>query len=287
MRTRRRIALLLASAGALGVGLIAFPTSAAAAPPAVPACTFPNTPGSDSCATLRVNAVRAPIGGTFEPVRLGVRVRSRFQPATSETTRVILRFDDDGQINLSGIPACPASELTGKNIRQAWEQCGPGADGTPASEGNAYLSTGLGNQVSGIASTVPNPGGANACVLIFKGSANNRITLYSRAPVATNPDSCNNPATNTGGSATILFTGTITNQPVSSPYGPTLTVPNTQTADPALDDFYATVQRGGVFQARCPAGTSPLKVQAVFSYTGGEPNDTISPPYAGTTQACP
>ena len=36
MRTRRRIALLLASAAALGVGLIALPASAAAAPPVDP-----------------------------------------------------------------------------------------------------------------------------------------------------------------------------------------------------------------------------------------------------------
>ncbi len=46
-----------------------------------------------------------------------------------------------------------------------------------------------------------------------------------------------------------------------------LTVPNTQTANPALDDFYATVQRGSVFRAKCPAGASPLKIQAVFDYT--------------------
>ncbi len=78
MRSRRRIALLLASAGALGVGLIAFPTSAAAAPPVVPTCTFPNTPGSDSCGTIRTTAVAPPIGGAFENIRLGVRVRSQF-----------------------------------------------------------------------------------------------------------------------------------------------------------------------------------------------------------------
>ena len=99
---------------------------------------------------------------------------------------------------------------------------------------------------------------------------------------------CNNPATNTGGSATVLFTGTLTHQPAASPYGPTLTVPNTHTANPSLDDFYATIARGSAFRARCPAGESPLKIQAVFDYTAaGDPNDTISPPYAGTTEACP
>ncbi len=122
--------------------------------------------------------------------------------------------------------------------------------------------------------------------MIFKGATNSSITLYARAPVANATTGCNNPATNTGGSTTVLFTGSITNQPAASPYGPTLTVPNTQTANPALDDFYATIQRG--VQARCPAGASPLKVQAVFDYTAaGDPTDTISPPYAGTTDPCP
>jgi hypothetical protein len=277
MRTRRRIGLLLASAGALGVGLIAFPSSAAAAPRVVPACTFPNTSGSDSCGTIRTNApaATAPIGGVFERIRLGVRVRSRFQPATSETTRVILLFDDDGRINLTGIPACPASELLGRNIRQAWEQCGPGADGTPASEGNAYLSTALGPNVSGIASTVPTNGVAVACTMIFKGATNRQITIYARAPVANPTTGCNNPATHSGGTTTVVFTGYLGRQPTSSPYDWRLTVPNTHTANPALDDFYATVGRGGAFRARC-TNTSPRphRMVAIWDYTaGGDPND--------------
>jgi hypothetical protein len=274
MRAKRHIGLLLASAGALGVGLIAFPSSAAAAPPVVPSCTFPNTTGSDSCGTIRTNAFNAPIGGTFENGRLGVRVRSRFSPTTSETTKVILRFDDDLALNLAGIPACPASELTGKNISAAWEQCGPGADGNPASEGNAYLSTALGPNVSGIGSTIP-PANLIACTMIFKGATNNAVTIYARAPVASTTTGCNNPATNTGGSATVLFTGTLSRQATSSPYDWTLTVPNTHTANPALDDFYATVARGGVFRGRCNNTTpKPHRMLATWDYTAaGDPND--------------
>ena len=151
---------------------------------------------------------------------------------------MVVKYDDAGTINLTGIPSCPATELVNKNVAQAWEQCGPGADGNPASEGNAYLSTGLGQNVSGIASTIPNGGGAVACVMIFKGADNTHLTLFARAPA--NTTGCNNPTTNTGGTTTVLFTGTLTQQPASSPYGWTLTVPNTQTADPALDDYYAT-----------------------------------------------
>ena len=126
-----------------------------------------------------------------------------------------LRFDDDIALNLAGIPSCPSSELTGKNIAAAYEQCGPNADGNPASEGNAYLSA-AGN-VSGIGSTVP-PANLIACTMIFKGATNNALTIYARAPVANATTGCNNPATNTGGSATVLFTGNLTHQPAASPY---------------------------------------------------------------------
>jgi hypothetical protein len=253
------------------VGFIAFPGSAAAAAPVqVPTCTIPATTGSDSCPTLRVNAVTAPIGAAFEPVGLGVRVRSVFQPATSETTSVNLRFDDNISLNLAGIPACPAVEVAGKTVAQAWEQCGPGADGSPASEGNAYMSPPT--AVSGYGSTVP-PTNLTACTMIFKGTGNT-LTIYARAPQTTT--ACNgNPATNTGGSTTVVFTGALTRQPTSSPYDWTLNVPNTHTSNPALDDFSAFIRRGAAFRANCPAGTSPHKMQATWDYTAaGDPTDT-------------
>jgi hypothetical protein len=258
------------------VGLIAFPASSAATPPVVPSCTFPNTTGSDSCGTIRTNAINPPFGSTLEPGKLGVRVRSRFSPSTSETTKVILRFDDDLALNLTGIPACPASEVTGKNIAQAWEQCGPGADGNPASEGTAYLSTRLGANVSGIASSTVDTNGI-ACTMIFKGADNSHVTIYARAPIANvTTTGCNNPATNNGGSTSIIFTGTLSHQPTSSAYNWTLTVPNTQTANPALDDFYATVGRAGVFRGRCTNTTpKPHRMLTTWDYTAsGDPNDT-------------
>jgi hypothetical protein len=279
MRTSRRIALLLASAAALGVGLIALPASAAAAPPVVPSCTPKASTGSDSCVKGTITAVNPPLGGVLEPIRLGTRVRSAFSPVNDETTKVIVRYDDDGAINLAGLPTCPASKLNGVNIATAYNICGPA--GSQAD--NAYLSA-PGN-VSGIASTVQ-PGNFTACTMLFKGADNNHVTLYARAPVVNATTGCNNPAANTAGNVTVIFTGTLSRQPTSSPYDWTLTVPNTQTANPALDDFYATVTRGSVFRARCPAGASPLKIQAVFDYTT-TPTDTVGPPYPGTTQACP
>jgi hypothetical protein len=264
------------------VGFIAFPASSAAAPPVVPTCTFPVTTGSDSCASLRTTANVAPIGSTLEPIKLGVRVRSQFNPTTSETTSVKLQFDENIALNLTGIPSCPASELVNKNVAQAWEQCGPGADGNPVSEGNAYLSTGLGNNVSGIGSTIPLSGGAVACTMIFKGADNTHVTIYARAPA--NTSGCENPSTNTGGTTTVLFTGTLTHQAASSIYDWTLTIANTQTADPALDDFYATLSRGTAFRAKCVTRSpSAHRMQGTWDYTAvGDANDNFT-----AVHACP
>jgi hypothetical protein len=267
MRSRRRVALLLASAAALGVGLIAFPASSAAAPPAVPTCTFPTTAGSDSCATLRVNAFVPPVGTAYENIKLGIRVRSQFSPATSETTSVNLKFDDDIALNLTGIPTCPASKLSGKTIAQAYDICGPAG----VQSDNAFLSP-AGN-VSGVGSTTIT--GIDACTMIFKGADNTHLTVYARAPIGNPSTECNNPATNSGGSATVIFTGALTT--IAAPYKTKLTVPNTQSANPALDDFSATLSRGAAFRARCPAGTSPHKLLGTLDYTAaGDANDTYT-----------
>jgi len=278
MRTKRRMAALLCSAAALGVGFIAFPGSAAAtAPTPVPTCTFPVTTGSDSCAKLLVNPVAAPIGGTLEPVGLGVRVRSQFTPTTSETTSVTLKFDNNISLNLAGIPSCPSTELSGKNISQAYEQCGPGADGSPPSEGNAYLSPA--GAPSGYGSTV-GPSNLPACTMIFKGADNTHVTIYARAPVTA--ATCNgNPATNTGGSVTVLFTGVLST--VAAPYHTQLKVNGTDAATPALDDFSAFVRRASAFRANCPSGTSPLRMQGIWDYTAaGDANDSFV-----ATRPCP
>jgi hypothetical protein len=282
MRSRRRIGLLLASAAALGVGLIAFPGSAAATPPVVPTCAFPNTTGSDSCATIRVDKAGggALTVGSAVNARLGVRVRSQFNPATSETTVVDLSFDKRIALNLAGVtPTCAASKLLGKNIAQAWAACGPGGGSTK----NAFLSTGLGNNVSGIGSTTVDANGV-ACTMIFKGADNAHVSIYARAPIANvTTTGCNNPATNTGGSTTLVFTGTLTSTNGTT-YNRKLHVVGTQTANPALDDFYATIDRGAVLKATCPVSGYKFKELGFWDYTAtGDANDT----FPAVDVACP
>jgi hypothetical protein len=266
--------LLLASAGALGVGLIAFPSSAAALPPVVPTCTFPNTPGSDSCGKLLVVGSPDPVGAAYENIRLGVRVRSQFQPSNSETQTVILRFDDDIRLQLNLVPGtCTAPQVNGDTIAQAYAQCGPGAGGS-----NTYLSP-AGN-VSGVASTTV--AGIDGCTMIFQGANDNQVIIYSRSPIGSPPSECNNPATNNTGSTTTVFVGNLTTLPAASPYGRVLTVPGTNSPPIALDDFSSTLARGAAIQARCPAGQNPLKMQGTWDYVpAGDATDTHN-----TTDPC-
>ena len=139
MRTKRRFALLLASAAALGVGFIAFPGSAAAAPPAGPDLYLPGHRGERFLRHASDHRGRRADRAGVRAVSWAFGFARSSSPATSETTSVKLQFDDDITFNLAGIPTCPAAELTGKTIAQAYEQCGPGADGSRP-EGNAYLS---------------------------------------------------------------------------------------------------------------------------------------------------
>jgi hypothetical protein len=291
MGASKRAAVVLATVAAFGVGLIAYPGSAAAAPPPVlPLCTPKPSSGSDSCVRLKVTgkgtlgvSAAAGVQAPFEPIRLGFRTTAAFDPANSEWKTVILRFDDDITFNLAGVPGtCPAAQLAGDNIATAWVDCGPGAGGV-----NTYLSTALGPNVSGVASTTV--AGIDACTMAFKGATTNQILLYLRFPIGSPSTECNNPATNTGGSATVILTGTLSNLAPASPYGTQLTVPNVNVVNPTLDDFYASVERGAIFQARCPAGEDPHLLQGTFSYTApGDATDNIPPPpnYAGTFDGC-
>jgi hypothetical protein len=291
-KKRSAVVLAVAMAGTFGVGLIAYPASAAAAPPVVPTCTPKPTTNSDSCVTLKVAAADGSIGTAFENVRLGVRTTSVFDSDSDEVSTLTLRFDDKIEFNLAGIPVCFPGEVSGKTIAQAWEQCGPGADGTPASEGNAYLS-GTAN-VSGIAHVAP-PFNFSACALVFRGPNWDpppagaplfpTLTLYFRATVSS-PTSCNNPATNTAGTQTFLAQGFLST--IAAPYKWQLTIPNVDTVPfgARLDDYYVTASRGGAFRARCPTPTYKHKLVGIFDYTL-TPTDTIAPPYPGTTDTCP
>ena len=84
--------------------------------------------------------------------------------------------------------------------------------------------------------------------MIFKGADNTHVTIYARAPA--NTSGCNNPATNTGGTTTVLFTGALTHQAASSIYDWTLTVP---TPRPRTPPWTTSTRR---FRVEPPSGRS-------------------------------
>ena len=46
--------------------------------------------------------------------------------------------------------------------------------------------------------------GIDACTMVFKGANDNQFIIYARAPIGNPSTECNSPATNTGGTTTVL-----------------------------------------------------------------------------------
>jgi len=274
MRTKRRAALALATAAAVGAGLIAFTGSASALSFCTPAAPNP-TAVNQSC----VNGSITPntgLGSTFKNVSLFTHVSTKYLNPGNKASggfakTVSVLYDSDGRITPGTIPTCTTAQLSGKNIAQAWATCGPGAGAAH----NAYLSPATG--VSGRASTAP-PSNFNGCTLVFRGpnsGANPTVVLYTRVTlVANGTANCNSPASNTGGNSTVLLTGTIAPAGVAG-FGKKLVTTGIDALPLPLDDFYATIQRGSYVQAKCT--TAPLRIRAVFQYSGtGQATDTAN-----------
>jgi hypothetical protein len=224
---------------------------------------------------------------TFKPVSLFVHTGTVYTHPTQaalggKAKTVTLYFDDDGTINLTGIPKCTATFSSGSTIAAAWERCGPGADTAP--EVNAYLSPPT--AVSGRTSTSPasNFGG---CTLVFRGpdtgTGNPTVLLFAR--ITTTPNSvpnCSSPATNNTGNTTVTLKGTITTEPAASDFGKRLTVPGIDQLPLPLDDFTALTKRSSVITARCHDTNKILNMKGVFQYSGsGEATDVVN-----HSQAC-
>ncbi len=267
MRTRR-FASVLVSLAVFAVGLIAYAGSAAADPP--PCAPGTSTTDNKSCVNFQVLPNNP--GGTFTDSSLFFRTHTNFahpgvvaQGGRLKTLR--LDFDTDFRINPGTIPTCQLEDVYhgSTTIAQAWERCGPGADGP--GEVNAYLSNGLGPNVSGRVSTVP-ASNFPGCSLVFHGPTANQVILWWRiATVPNGTADCSNPATNTFGNLTWAFPGTIGDSPVAG-FGKRLTVPNLDLVNFPLDDFTAKLKRGNYFQAKCTV--SPWKVLGSFVYSGVE-----------------
>jgi len=279
MRTKRRAALALATAAAVGAGLIAFTGSASALSFCTPAAPNP-TAGNQSC----VNGAITPntgLGSTFKNVSLFTHVSTKYLHPGNKASggfakTVSVLYDSDGRITPGTIPKCTTAQLSGKNIAQAWSTCGP----TSGSTHNAYLSPAT--AVSGRTSTAP-PSNFNGCTLVFNGptvNGNPTVILYARVTlIANGTANCATPASNSSGNTTVLLQGTIAPAGVAG-FGKKLTVPGIDALPLPLDDFTALLKRGNYFKAKCSA--SPWRVRGTFAYSGtGQAADVSNP-----TQAC-
>ncbi|MEK6272015.1 MAG: hypothetical protein AABM42_05140 [Actinomycetota bacterium] len=270
MRIRKRYMLLaFASVAALAVGGSAFGN---------------HVSNTSTLSGSKITPSTLPFN-TYKPASLFVHTGTVYaHPNVPElggkAKTVTLYFDDDGKLNLTGIPKCTANFGAGTTIAQAWERCGPGADTAP--EVNAYMSPPT--AVSGKVSTAP-PSNFNGCTLVFNGPTNAQgnptVYLFARVTFA-QTSNCASPASNSTGNTTVTLRGTITDEPDASDFGKRLTVPNIDLAPLPLDDFTATVKRASVISARCHDANKILNIKATFQYSGsGQPTDT-----ANATQAC-
>jgi hypothetical protein len=229
-----------------------------------------------------------PNGTAFKAGALTVQTHTNYaHPGNAslggKAKTVSLLFDNDIKVSLSGIPACTAGFTAGTTIAQAWERCGPGADGP--GEVNAYLSPA--GAVSGRASTAP-PSNFNGCTLVFK-RASNKLLLFARVTLIQNGTAnCSNPANNTSGNTSTVLTGTLANVG-SGDFKTRLRVPNIDQLPLPLDDFKAKVKRGGAFKARCRDTNKRLNLKGTFQYSndgaGGnpnQPNDVVNKTFACT-----
>jgi hypothetical protein len=258
MRTRKRVAFVLASAAACGVGMMAFASSASAILPLCVPATPNTTAGNQSCVRGQIQPSNLP--GSFANVSLYTQVATRYlhpgnRNAGGFAKEVTVYYDNDGRITPGTIPNCAVADVANKTIPQAYAACGPAGK-------NAYLSPP--GTVSGKASTAP-PSNFGACTLVFKGPTANQVVLYTRVfTVANSQPNCT--TSNGGGQVTVTLVGTISNANVAG-FGKKLVTPLPSGITLPLDNFYATVKRGNYVQARCPAGASPLKVRARFVYS--------------------
>jgi hypothetical protein len=183
------------------------------------------------------------------------------------TNRAQLFFDNDGKLNVSGVPTCAKSKLSGNiTMKQAIAKCGSALVGKGKATALAGLNT------------------VHACVLVFNGkkSGTHPTDLVFTRAQASPPFTinCSNPKNNTHGNTTVLLEGIIKSNPSSlgSDFagGKMVDFQNIQQASPLpLTDFKVTVKRGKYISARCHDSNHKLNIKGKFTYSDGQ-SDTVS-----------
>jgi len=254
MRSKRRVAVVLALAAALSLAVAGIAYAAISS-----TVTFKFTPSTVPKTTYKAG-------------QINVHTHTNYSDTASQyTSRAQLYFDSDFKVNVAAVGKCNPSSISGnKTMAQAMAACGSKLIG----KGTATAAAG--------ANTV------HACVLAFNGTGTGgHVLLFTRANAA--PPftiNCSNPSSNTSGNTTVLLDGAL--KPANKAgYGKLLDFQNINTASPLpLTDFNVTVGKptvpaaGGWISAKCSHSPKKWKLQTKFTYSSG--TQTIN----STPQTC-
>jgi hypothetical protein len=242
MHNKRRVTTVvaLAAIGALAAVGVAFGAATSTftfsfAPNQVPKNTFKAGSLRSNLLTSYTNPGNSNPGGAVE--------------------RTQLFLDKNWKINPKAAAKCSPSQLANKTMKAAMAACK-----------RARVGLGRATASANGAFTI------NGCVLLFNGQPRNgrpTLLVFTRVQ-ASNPSTitCDSPATNTQGNATILLTGVL--KDASGKYGKVLDVNHiTQAATFPLQAFNTKIQKGSYISARCAAADKLWHMQVTWTYNNG------------------
>jgi hypothetical protein len=148
-------------------------------------------------------------------------------------------------------------------MKQAMAACGSKLVGTGTAQAN-----------------LSSPGDINGCVLVFNAQDGNPdvagnqpgVLLFTRLKVP-GSFSCANPASNQGGTTSVLLQGAL--KGASGDFGTQLDVNHIPQALP-LSDFQTTIKRGSYVSARCHDVNKVWNLRTKFTYTNPSGTQTVN-----------
>ncbi|HEY7150152.1 MAG TPA: hypothetical protein VH391_00565, partial [Solirubrobacterales bacterium] len=191
MRIKRRLAVVIALAATAALGAVGVAQAI----------------NASSTASLKVSPTNP--GGSFKASKINVHTHTNYSVAGTNTTRVKLFFDKNLQFNLSTVPKCATSSVSGNiTMGQANTACGTKLVGTGTAQAN-----------------LSSPGDVKGCVLAFNAQdANPDVTgnqpgilLFTRLGVGTPAPNCAKSAWGnpTNGNTSILLQAPLATNPTS------------------------------------------------------------------------
>jgi hypothetical protein len=209
---------------------------------------------SSSTFTFKTSPSTAP-KNTYQAGALFTDLRTTYTTPADPVQRTQIYLDKNFKVDPTAASKCAASQLSAKTMAQAMAAC----KGALVGKGTAQAQASFGK--------------INACVLLFNGQPQNgrpTLMVFTRAQATPNSQiSCDNPASNNQGNATVLLTGVL--KPATGLYGKVLDVNNITQASPfPLTHYVTTVKRGRYASARCAAADHLWHMQIKWTYKSGK-----------------